>query len=40
MLERLIDAGNLVRYHGDFDWPGVSIARRVMEQGATAEVRR
>jgi uncharacterized protein (TIGR02679 family) len=36
LLERLIEAGNPVRYHGDFDWPGVSIAGRVMEQGATA----
>jgi uncharacterized protein (TIGR02679 family) len=24
-----------VRYHGDFDWPGIAIARRVMERGAT-----
>ena len=36
LLARLIKAGNPVRYHGDFDWPGVSIAARVMERGATA----
>jgi uncharacterized protein (TIGR02679 family) len=23
-----------VRYHGDFDWPGIAIARRIIEQGA------
>jgi uncharacterized protein (TIGR02679 family) len=23
-----------VRYHGDFDWPGIAIARRVFERGA------
>jgi uncharacterized protein (TIGR02679 family) len=23
-----------VRYHGDFDWPGVAIARRIIERGA------
>ncbi|MBV9796282.1 MAG: DUF2399 domain-containing protein, partial [Actinobacteria bacterium] len=22
-----------VRYHGDFDWPGVAIARRILERG-------
>jgi uncharacterized protein (TIGR02679 family) len=31
---RLIESGNPVRYHGDFDWPGVSIAGCVMHQGA------
>jgi uncharacterized protein (TIGR02679 family) len=25
---------SLVRYHGDFDWPGIAIARRVFERGA------
>jgi uncharacterized protein (TIGR02679 family) len=35
LLQRLIAAGNPVRYHGDFDWPGVAIAGRVMAQGAT-----
>ena len=34
LLRRLIAAGNPVRYHGDFDWPGVAIAGRVMGQGA------
>jgi uncharacterized protein (TIGR02679 family) len=24
----------LVRYHGDFDWPGIAIARRIIAQGA------
>ena len=23
-----------VRYHGDFDWPGIAIARRIFERGA------
>lgn len=23
-----------VRYHGDFDWPGIAIARRIVNQGA------
>lgn len=36
LLSRLIEAGHPVRYHGDFDWPGVAIAGRVLEQGATA----
>ena len=35
LLHRLIAAGNPVRYHGDFDWPGVAIAGRIMGQGAT-----
>lgn len=34
LLHRLIAAGNPVRYHGDFDWPGVAIAGRVVGQGA------
>lgn len=34
-LNRLIAAGNDVRYHGDFDWPGVAIAGRVLASGAT-----
>jgi uncharacterized protein (TIGR02679 family) len=29
LLERAV-----VRYHGDFDWPGVAIARRIIDQGA------
>jgi uncharacterized protein (TIGR02679 family) len=24
----------VVRYHGDFDWPGLAIARRIFDQGA------
>jgi uncharacterized protein (TIGR02679 family) len=24
----------VVRYHGDFDWPGIAIARRIIGQGA------
>jgi len=24
----------VVRYHGDFDWPGIAIARRIIERGA------
>jgi uncharacterized protein (TIGR02679 family) len=36
LLHRLITAGNPVRYHGDFDWPGVAIAGRIMGQGATS----
>ena len=31
----LIAAGNPVRYHGDFDWPGVAIAGRILSLGAT-----
>jgi uncharacterized protein (TIGR02679 family) len=23
-----------VRYHGDFDWPGIAIARRIFDRGA------
>ncbi|MHB1430847.1 MAG: TIGR02679 family protein [Streptosporangiaceae bacterium] len=29
LLERAV-----VRYHGDFDWPGIAIARRIIDQGA------
>jgi uncharacterized protein (TIGR02679 family) len=35
LLRALIAAGNPVRYHGDFDWPGVAIAGRVLALGAT-----
>jgi uncharacterized protein (TIGR02679 family) len=28
-LDRFVDCGTVVRYHGDFDWPGVGIAGRV-----------
>ncbi len=36
LLRALIAAGNPIRYHGDFDWPGVAIAGRVIAAGATA----
>ncbi|GAA3411939.1 TIGR02679 family protein [Streptosporangium vulgare] len=32
-LRRLVDAGVTVRYHGDFDWPGVAIAARMFAAG-------
>ncbi len=35
LLRALISAGNPVRYHGDFDWPGVAIAGRVIKLGAS-----
>ncbi len=35
LLRALIAAGNPVRYHGDFDWPGVAIAGRILALGAT-----
>lgn len=35
LLRRLIDDGAAVRYHGDFDWPGVAIAGRVLGLGAS-----
>ena len=34
LLRHLVTAGIPVRYHGDFDWPGVAIAGRVIQQGA------
>jgi uncharacterized protein (TIGR02679 family) len=33
-LDRFVDCGTVVRYHGDFDWPGVAIAGRVLAAGA------
>ncbi|ACU74358.1 conserved hypothetical protein [Catenulispora acidiphila DSM 44928] len=30
------DGGGRLRYHGDFDWPGVSIARQVIERHQAA----
>ena len=27
-------ARTVVLYHGDFDWPGIAIARRIFERGA------
>ncbi|MGH9305110.1 MAG: TIGR02679 family protein, partial [Acidimicrobiales bacterium] len=32
LLERLAADGARIRYRGDFDWPGVSIANRVIER--------
>jgi len=34
LLDRLVEDGGDVRYHGDLDWPGVSIAARVLARGA------
>ncbi|MFG2463429.1 TIGR02679 family protein [Streptomyces sp. NPDC048523] len=34
LLQRLIASGANVAYHGDFDWPGVAIAERVIRLGA------
>ena len=34
LLRRLVEAGADVRYHGDFDWPGMSIAGRLIAAGA------
>lgn len=34
LLKRLIASGADVAYHGDFDWPGVAIAERVIRMGA------
>jgi uncharacterized protein (TIGR02679 family) len=30
----LVLAEVTVRYHGDFDWPGIAIARRILERGS------
>lgn len=36
VLAGLADAGAEIRYHGDFDWPGIAIANRVVARfGAT-----
>jgi uncharacterized protein (TIGR02679 family) len=36
LLRRLAESGAALRYHGDFDWPGVTIARGVISRfGAT-----
>lgn len=35
VLRQLLDDGVVVRYHGDFDWPGVGIAGRVYLAGGT-----
>jgi len=34
LLRRLTGGGADVAYHGDFDWPGIAIAERVMRTGA------
>ncbi|MEU9456748.1 TIGR02679 family protein [Streptomyces sp. NPDC048277] len=34
LLRRLVASGADVAYHGDFDWPGVAIAERVIRLGA------
>jgi uncharacterized protein (TIGR02679 family) len=34
LLQEMRDAGSELRYHGDFDWPGLAIARTVMGIGA------
>ncbi|WP_205863231.1 TIGR02679 family protein [Planosporangium thailandense] len=34
LLRSLIAAGNPIRYHGDFDWPGVAITGRMCALGA------
>jgi uncharacterized protein (TIGR02679 family) len=37
LLERLAEGGAELRYRGDFDWPGIAIANRVVERfGAAA----
>ena len=36
LLHQLTEAGAMLRYHGDFDWPGIAIGNFVMRQfGAT-----
>jgi len=32
LLRRMVRAGAELRYHGDFDWPGVAIANRVIAE--------
>ncbi len=34
LLRRMIEVGAHVRYHGDFDWPGMAIAGRLLAVGA------
>ncbi|MGW6506553.1 TIGR02679 family protein [Streptomyces niveus] len=34
LLQRLTNSGADVAYHGDFDWPGIAIASRVIGAGA------
>jgi len=35
LLAMLRDQGSALCYHGDFDWPGIDIANRVIADGAT-----
>ena len=35
LVDRLVDDGALVGYHGDFDWPGLAIAGRLLTRGVT-----
>lgn len=35
LLQRLQEAGAQVLYHGDYDWPGMTIAGRLITAGAT-----
>jgi hypothetical protein len=35
LLVRLREAGRTLRYHGDFDWPGISITTQLQSVGAT-----
>ncbi|MGH3942546.1 MAG: TIGR02679 family protein [Pseudonocardiaceae bacterium] len=32
VLQRLADDGAVLRYHGDFDWPGISITNRLVAE--------
>ncbi|WP_409331873.1 TIGR02679 family protein [Trujillonella humicola] len=34
LVDRLLADGARIRYHGDFDWPGLAIAGRVLARGA------
>ncbi len=37
LIQQLTSAGARLRYHGDFDWPGITIGNYVIrEYGATA----
>lgn len=33
LIERLLEDGARVQYHGDFDWPGLAIAGRLLARG-------
>lgn len=35
LLDLLLTAGTSVQYHGDFDWPGIAIADRLIRRGAS-----